>query len=99
MGGVTTNGVKVSVGGMGIEVVPTGGVKGGKVGEGERGRGIVGKRAAISPSARDSERLPRMIPLENRAIESPHRICRAIRISFLLGCGDRARDRQQDAEG
>jgi hypothetical protein len=86
--------VKVEVGGIGVEVVPTNGVKGGKVGEGGDNEGVVGRRAAMSPSVRDRERLPRMIPLEKRAIESPHRICRAIRILFLPGRGGGTRDWQ-----
>jgi hypothetical protein len=88
--------VKVVVGGMGVEVVPDSGVKGvmvGKIGAGDKD-GVFEKWAAISPSVRDSERLPRMIPLENRAIESPHRICRAIRILFLPGCRVGTRNRQ-----
>lgn len=86
--------MRVAVGGTGVEVVPACGVKGGMVGEGGDNEWVVGREATMSPSARDNERPPRMIPLETRAIRSPHRICRAIRISFLLGCGDRAHDRQ-----
>ena len=87
-------GVKVMVDGIDVEVVPASSMKGGKVRESGDNEGVVGRRVPVSPSARDSERLPRMIPLEKKAIESPRRICRAIRILFLPGRGDGTRDWQ-----
>jgi len=92
-------GVKVAVSGTEVEFVPPKGVRGKSVGEEGDNVWVAGKETAMFPSARDSERPPRMIPLEARAIRSPHKICLAIRISCPHKRGGRPCDWQKDAKG